>query len=94
VTVPAIPARERELISLLIVDDHPVVRDGLRGMFGADPRFEVVGVAGDGAPPATCGSPLPHRDRGFHTKLTRSSHAGLAQVWSDGGGNEGRMMEP
>jgi DNA-binding NarL/FixJ family response regulator len=37
------------LISLLIVDDHPVVRDGLRGMFGADPRFEVVGEAGDGA---------------------------------------------
>ncbi|MEU4525689.1 response regulator transcription factor [Amycolatopsis sp. NPDC024027] len=37
------------MISLLIVDDHPVVRDGLRGMFGADPRFEVVGEAGDGA---------------------------------------------
>jgi DNA-binding NarL/FixJ family response regulator len=37
------------LISLLIVDDHPVVRDGLRGMFGADPLFEVVGEAGDGA---------------------------------------------
>ncbi|MFC3892851.1 response regulator [Lentzea rhizosphaerae] len=37
------------MISLLIVDDHPVVRDGLRGMFGSDPRFEVVGEAGDGA---------------------------------------------
>jgi DNA-binding NarL/FixJ family response regulator len=37
------------LISLLIVDDHPVVRDGLRGMFTADPRFEVLGEAGDGA---------------------------------------------
>jgi DNA-binding NarL/FixJ family response regulator len=37
------------LISLLIVDDHPVVRDGLRGMFSADPRFEVLGEAGDGA---------------------------------------------
>ncbi|MCP2242160.1 response regulator [Lentzea aerocolonigenes] len=37
------------MISLLIVDDHPVVRDGLRGMFGADPRFEVVGEADDGA---------------------------------------------
>ncbi|KDN17264.1 response regulator [Amycolatopsis rifamycinica] len=36
------------MISVLIVDDHPVVRDGLRGMFGADPRFEVVGEAGDG----------------------------------------------
>ncbi|WP_330276065.1 response regulator transcription factor [Lentzea sp. NBC_00516] len=37
------------MITLLIVDDHPVVRDGLRGMFGADPRFEVVGEAADGA---------------------------------------------
>ncbi|ROT31312.1 response regulator transcription factor [Micromonospora sp. HM5-17] len=37
------------MISLLIVDDHPVVRDGLRGMFGADPRFTVLGEAGDGA---------------------------------------------
>lgn len=37
------------MISLLIVDDHPVVRDGLRGMFSSDPRFEVLGEAGEGA---------------------------------------------
>ena len=37
------------MISLLIVDDHPVVRDGLRGMFSADPRFDVLGEAGHGA---------------------------------------------
>lgn len=37
------------MISLLIVDDHPVVRDGLRSMFSADPRFEVLGEAADGA---------------------------------------------
>jgi DNA-binding NarL/FixJ family response regulator len=36
------------VITLLIVDDHPVVRDGLRGMFTADPRFDVLGEAGDG----------------------------------------------
>ncbi|MEQ4206510.1 response regulator transcription factor [Actinopolymorpha sp. B9G3] len=36
-------------IGLLIVDDHPVVRDGLRGMFSGDTRFEVVGEAADGA---------------------------------------------
>lgn len=36
------------MISLVIVDDHPVVRDGLHSMFSADPRFEVVGEAGDG----------------------------------------------
>jgi DNA-binding NarL/FixJ family response regulator len=36
-------------IKLLIVDDHPVVRDGLSGMFSPDPEFDVVGEAGDGA---------------------------------------------
>jgi DNA-binding NarL/FixJ family response regulator len=36
-------------IRLLIVDDHPVVRDGLRGVFTGDPDFEVVGEAADGA---------------------------------------------
>ncbi|MEU7843263.1 response regulator transcription factor [Micromonospora sp. NPDC049114] len=36
-------------IRLLIVDDHPVVRDGLRGMFTGDPAFEVVGEAADGS---------------------------------------------
>jgi DNA-binding NarL/FixJ family response regulator len=36
------------MIKLLIVDDHPVVRDGLRGMFAGDPRFEVLGEAGNG----------------------------------------------
>ena len=35
-------------IRLLIVDDHPVVRGGLRGMFAGDPGFEVVGEAGNG----------------------------------------------
>ena len=38
-----------DVIRLLIVDDHPVVRDGLHGMFSGEPGFEVVGEAGDGA---------------------------------------------
>jgi DNA-binding NarL/FixJ family response regulator len=46
------------LISLLIVDDHPVVRDGLRGMFSADPRFEVLGEAGTGAEAVVAGERL------------------------------------
>jgi len=37
------------MITLLIADDHPVVRDGLSGMFAPDPDFEVVGEAADGA---------------------------------------------
>ena len=36
-------------IRLLIVDDHPIMRDGLRGVFRGDEDFEVVGEAGDGA---------------------------------------------
>jgi DNA-binding NarL/FixJ family response regulator len=36
------------VISLLIVDDHPVVRDGLRALFTGDDEFEVVGEAADG----------------------------------------------
>jgi len=36
-------------IRLLLVDDHPVVRAGLRGMFESDPEFFVVGEAADGA---------------------------------------------
>ncbi|MEV4582343.1 response regulator transcription factor [Nonomuraea jabiensis] len=36
-------------IRLLIADDHPIVRDGIRGMFAGDPDFEVLGEAGDGA---------------------------------------------
>ncbi|MEV6696447.1 MULTISPECIES: response regulator transcription factor [unclassified Streptomyces] len=36
------------LISLLIVDDHPVVRDGLRGMFESAGDFTVLGEASNG----------------------------------------------
>ena len=46
------------MISLVIVDDHPVVRSGLRGMFSTDPRFEVVGEAADGAEAVVVGERL------------------------------------
>jgi DNA-binding NarL/FixJ family response regulator len=36
-------------IRLMIVDDHPVVRDGIRGMLAGDPELDVVGEASDGA---------------------------------------------
>ncbi len=35
-------------IRILIADDHPIVREGLRRMLDADPAFTVVGEAVDG----------------------------------------------
>jgi DNA-binding NarL/FixJ family response regulator len=35
-------------VRVLLVDDHPVVRVGLRGMLAAAPDIEVVGEAGSG----------------------------------------------
>jgi DNA-binding NarL/FixJ family response regulator len=35
-------------LRIVIADDHPVFRHGLRGIIEAEPGFEVVGEAGDG----------------------------------------------
>jgi DNA-binding NarL/FixJ family response regulator len=35
-------------IRLIIVDDHPVVRDGLKGMFANQPEFEIAAEAENG----------------------------------------------
>ena len=37
------------MIRILLVDDHPVVRHGLRGMLEAEPDLTVVGEASSGA---------------------------------------------
>jgi len=37
------------VIRILLADDHPVVREGLRGMLSAEPDIEVVGEAASGA---------------------------------------------
>ena len=38
-----------ERIQILIVDDHPVVRDGLMAMLATQKDFEVIGQAADGS---------------------------------------------
>lgn len=39
----------RRPVRIVIADDHPVVRTGLEGMLSAQPEFDVVGQAADGA---------------------------------------------
>ena len=42
------PSGHRSLIRVLLADDHPVVREGLRGMLAAEPDLEVVAEASSG----------------------------------------------
>src|SRR4051794_6450983 len=37
-----------QVLRVLVVDDHELVRDGLRGVLGGDPGIEVVAEASDG----------------------------------------------
>ncbi|WIX75192.1 response regulator transcription factor [Amycolatopsis carbonis] len=40
-------------VTLLIADDHPIVRDGLRGIFTGEHGFEVLGEAANGGEAVT-----------------------------------------
>jgi len=35
-------------VRILLVDDHPIVRDGLRGVLESEAIFRIVGETGDG----------------------------------------------
>jgi DNA-binding NarL/FixJ family response regulator len=45
-------------IRIVLADDHPVVREGLRGMLTAEPDFKVVGEASNGAEAVTLAEQL------------------------------------
>ncbi|WP_327070044.1 response regulator transcription factor [Kitasatospora sp. NBC_01250] len=49
------------MIQVLLVDDHPVVRRGLRAMVDELPELEAVGEAGDGAEALRLLDALPRR---------------------------------
>jgi len=49
------------MITILIADDHPVVRSGLRGMLGGEPDLSVVGEAASGAEAVTAARALRPR---------------------------------
>jgi DNA-binding NarL/FixJ family response regulator len=38
----------RDVVRVLLADDHPVVRNGIKGMLAPDPGLEVVGEASNG----------------------------------------------
>jgi DNA-binding NarL/FixJ family response regulator len=42
------PVPEAKPLSVIIVDDHPVVRDGLCAILSTDPGIQIVGEAGTG----------------------------------------------
>jgi len=46
------------MISILVCDDHPVVRDGLVAMLSTQPDFQVVGEASSGAEMVTLATRL------------------------------------
>jgi two-component system nitrate/nitrite response regulator NarL len=41
-------SEKKEAIRIIIADDHPIVRDGLRRLLETEPDFSVVGQAADG----------------------------------------------
>ena len=38
----------KKKISIVIAEDHTIVREGLRALLSSEPDFEVIGTAGDG----------------------------------------------
>src|SRR5436305_4891852 len=45
---PNLPEGRRAMIRIIIADDHPIVRDGLRKLLKLEDDFDVVGEAADG----------------------------------------------
>lgn len=46
--LPELVDKRKKMIRVLIADDHPIVRDGLKKLLALEDDIEVVGEAGDG----------------------------------------------
>ncbi len=51
------------MITVLLADDHPLIRKGFRLILDAEPDIEVAGEAGDGATARQPGRRDPHHRR-------------------------------
>src|ERR1700758_591436 len=45
---PELNERKKATVRIIIADDHPIVRDGLKKLLLLEDDFQVVGEAGDG----------------------------------------------
>ena len=45
---PQTTEKKKTTVRILLADDHPIVRDGLKKLLQLEDDFEVVGEAGDG----------------------------------------------
>src|SRR6202167_5829186 len=45
---PEVNEKKKAMVRILIADDHPIVRDGLKKLLLLEDDFDVVGEAGDG----------------------------------------------
>lgn len=71
-------AEARETVTIVIADDHPVVRTGLRMLLDAESGLEVVAEAGD--VPAAVRSVRGHRPRVLVLDLNMPGESSLAAI--------------
>ena len=90
-------------ILVFVVDDHPVVREGLQALFGRHPEFKIIGEAADGLTAVTLFSTfqpdvalidlrLPGQSGIEAIRAIRASHpqAGLIAITSFDGDTDAR----
>ena len=67
-------------ITVLLVDDHALVRRGFRRMLEDDPQISVVGEASDGREAIDPGRQLIHRAGGARDVCkAKTQHGGIAE---------------